>query len=44
MTAYSDTDKAVRAVKAGATDFYPETLGKGEITRYTLFCIGTSGE
>ena len=44
MTAYSDTDKAVRAIKAGATDFIPKPWEKGEITRYTLFCIGTSGE
>ena len=24
MTAYADTDKAVRAIKAGATDFIPK--------------------
>lgn len=27
MTAYADTDKAVRAIKAGATDLFP-SLGK----------------
>ena len=44
MTAYSDTDKAVRAIRGRSYRLYPETLGKGEITRYTLFGIGTSGE
>ena len=35
MTAYADTDKAVRAIKAGATDFI-ETVGKRKTTCYTL--------
>ena len=37
MTAYADTDKAVRAIKAGATDFIPKTMGKRETAGYTLF-------
>ena len=43
MTAYSDTDKPCGRLRQELPT-YPETLGKGEITRYTLFGIGTSGE
>lgn len=31
MTAYSDTDKAVRAIKAGATDFIPKPWEKEKL-------------
>ena len=31
MTAYADTDKAVRAIKAGATDFIPKPWEKDKL-------------
>ena len=31
MTAYADTDKAVRAIKAGATDFIPKPWEKEKL-------------
>lgn len=43
MTAYADTDKAVRAIKAGATDFIPKPWEKKTIgnvnLRYTVASI-----
>ena len=39
MTAYADTDKAVRAIKAGATDFIPKPWEKEKNYFYTLIGI-----
>lgn len=35
MTAYSDIEKAVKAIKVGATDFI-SAVGNGEVTGYPL--------
>ena len=46
MTAYADTDKAVRAIKAGATDFIPkpwEIAGYSHL-RYASAPISTGGK
>lgn len=37
MTAYADTDKAVRAIKAGATDFIPKPWEKEKIVGDPFF-------
>lgn len=39
MTAYSDTDKAVRAIKAGATDFIPKPWEKEKLLATLLSAI-----
>ena len=49
MTAYADTDKAVRAIKAGATDFIPKPWEKEKIAgyshlRYASAPISTGGK
>ena len=49
MTAYADTDKAVRAIKADAIDFIPKPWEKGEIAgyshlRYASAPISTGGK
>ena len=36
MTAYADTDKAVRAIKAGAIDFIPKPWEKRKTTCYAF--------
>ena len=36
MTAYADTDKAVRAIKAGATDFIPKPWEKRNCWLHSL--------
>lgn len=36
MTAYSDTDKAVRAIKAGATDFIPKPWERRNYSLHSL--------
>lgn len=37
MTAYADTDKAVRAIKAGATGFHSQAVGEGEVVGDPFF-------
>ena len=37
MTAYADTDKAVKAIKAGATDFIPKPWEKEKLLAKNLF-------
>ncbi len=37
MTAYADTDKAVRAIKAGANRFYSQAMGERETSGNLVF-------